>query len=51
MYVSGKMRTDETIPRMGRRGIKDNDVGHEFNYDISQDRNFGKCHNAPSAQQ
>jgi hypothetical protein len=30
MYVNGKMRPVETIPRMGR--IKENDGGGEFDY-------------------
>jgi hypothetical protein len=34
MYVNGKMRHVETIPWMGRGGIKENDGGGEFNYDI-----------------
>jgi hypothetical protein len=33
MYVNGKMRPVETIPGMGG-GIKKNDGGCEFNYDI-----------------
>jgi hypothetical protein len=33
MYVNGKMRAAETIQRWGE-GIKDNDAGSEFNYDI-----------------
>jgi hypothetical protein len=34
MYENGKMRTAETIPGMGRGGIKANDGWSEFNYDI-----------------
>jgi hypothetical protein len=34
MYVNGKMRPFETIPGMGGEGIKENDRGGEFNYDI-----------------
>jgi hypothetical protein len=34
MYVNGKMRPVETIPRMGGRKIKDNGEGSEFKYDI-----------------
>jgi hypothetical protein len=34
MYVNGKMRPVETIPEMGRRGIKENDGGGEVNYDM-----------------
>jgi hypothetical protein len=32
MYVNEKMKPAETIPRLG--GIKKNDRGVEFNYDI-----------------
>jgi hypothetical protein len=34
MYVHGKMRPVETIPGMGGRGIKENDGGGAFKYDI-----------------
>jgi hypothetical protein len=34
MYEHAKMRPVETIPGMGGRGIKENDGGGEFNYDI-----------------
>jgi hypothetical protein len=34
MYVNGKMRPVETIPRMGGGGIKENDGGGEFKCDI-----------------
>jgi hypothetical protein len=34
MYGNGKMRTVETIPGMEERGIKEDDGGGEFNYDI-----------------
>jgi hypothetical protein len=34
MYVDGKMRLLETIPGTGGRGIKENDGGSKFNYDI-----------------
>jgi hypothetical protein len=34
MYVTGKMRPVETIPGMREQGIKENDGGGEFNYDI-----------------
>jgi hypothetical protein len=34
MYENGKMRPVETIPVMGERGIKEDDGGGEFNYDI-----------------
>jgi hypothetical protein len=33
MFVNGKMRPAEAIPGMGRKGIRENDVGSEFNYD------------------
>jgi hypothetical protein len=33
MYVNGKMRSVETILRMGEGRIKKNDGGGEFNYD------------------
>jgi hypothetical protein len=33
MYVNGKMRSVETIPGIGQ-GIKENDGGGEFKYDI-----------------
>jgi hypothetical protein len=34
MYVNGKMRSIETIPGMEVGGIKENDGGVEFNYNI-----------------
>jgi hypothetical protein len=34
MYVNRKMRHIEAIPGMGGGGIKENDRGSEFNYDI-----------------
>jgi hypothetical protein len=36
MYVNGKMRSVETIPGIVSRGtgIKENDEGGEFNYDL-----------------
>jgi hypothetical protein len=34
MYVNGKTRPDETIPGMRRGGIKKNNGGSEFIYDI-----------------
>jgi hypothetical protein len=34
MYVNGKMRPVETVPGMEGGGIKENDGGGEFNYDI-----------------
>jgi hypothetical protein len=33
-YEDGKMRHVETVPGMGAGGIKENDGGGEFNYDI-----------------
>jgi hypothetical protein len=37
IYENGKMRPVETIPGMGGGGIKENDGGGEFNYDILQE--------------
>jgi hypothetical protein len=34
MYVSGKMRLDETISGMKGEEIKENGGGGEFNYDM-----------------
>jgi hypothetical protein len=34
MYENGKMRPVKTSPGMGGGGIKENDGGGEFNYDI-----------------
>jgi hypothetical protein len=34
MYENGKIRPLETTPGMGARGIKENDGGGKFNYDI-----------------
>jgi hypothetical protein len=34
MYVSGKMRPVETIPGIRGKGIKENDEGGGFIYDI-----------------
>jgi hypothetical protein len=34
MSLNGKMRPVETVPGMGDEGIKENDGGGEFNYDI-----------------
>jgi hypothetical protein len=34
VYENGKMRPIETIPEMGRKGIRENDGGIEFNYDM-----------------
>jgi hypothetical protein len=35
MYLNGKMRPIETMPGMGGEGIKQNDGGGKFKYDIS----------------
>jgi hypothetical protein len=43
------MRPVETVPEMVGGGIKQNNGGDKFNCDIC--KNFGKCHNVPSAQQ
>jgi hypothetical protein len=34
MCETGKMRPVETVPGTGKGGIKENDGGGEFNYDI-----------------
>jgi hypothetical protein len=34
MYVHGKMRPAETIPGMGKWGMKEYDGGGEFNCDV-----------------
>jgi hypothetical protein len=34
MYETGKMSPVESIPGMGGGGIRENDEGGEFNYDI-----------------
>jgi hypothetical protein len=34
MYVNGKIRPVETIPGTGGVGIKENNRGGEFNYNI-----------------
>jgi hypothetical protein len=34
MYVSAKMIPVETIPGIGREGIKKNGTGSEFKYDV-----------------
>jgi hypothetical protein len=34
MYVNGKMIPVESIPNIGRGGMKENDAGDEFNYNI-----------------
>jgi hypothetical protein len=34
MYENGKMRHIETIPGIEGEGIKENDGGSEFSYDI-----------------
>jgi hypothetical protein len=40
MYVNGKMRPVETLPRMKGRGIKESGGGDEFKYDIFDIRTF-----------
>jgi hypothetical protein len=37
MYENGKMRPVDTVPGIGGKGIKENDGGCEFNYDILQE--------------
>jgi hypothetical protein len=34
MYINGEMRPVKTFPGMGEGGIKENDGGDEFKYDI-----------------
>jgi hypothetical protein len=34
MYISGKIIPVESIPEMGKAGIKENGGGGEFKYDI-----------------
>jgi hypothetical protein len=34
MYVNGKMRSAATIAGIQKRGIKENEKGDEFNFDI-----------------
>jgi hypothetical protein len=34
MHENGEMRPAETIPGMGGDGIKENNGGGEFNYDL-----------------
>jgi hypothetical protein len=34
VYINGKVRPAETMPGMGRGGIKENDGGDEFHYGI-----------------
>jgi hypothetical protein len=34
MYVNGKMRSAEIIPRKGEGAIRENYGGDKFNYDI-----------------
>jgi hypothetical protein len=49
MYINGKMRPLETIPRMGVRRMKEG-VNSTIIHFIHC-KNFCKCHNVPSAQQ
>jgi hypothetical protein len=46
MYENEKMRPTETLSGMVEGGIKDNDEGCEFSYDIY--KHFWKCHNVPT---
>jgi hypothetical protein len=48
MYVSGKMRRDETIPKWGVGGIKENDG---VNSTVIYCKHFLKCHNVSPVQQ
>jgi hypothetical protein len=34
LYINGKRKPVETFPGLGGEGIKENDGGSEFNYDI-----------------
>jgi hypothetical protein len=34
MYINGKMRSIESIPKMEEWGIKENDRGGKFNYNV-----------------
>jgi hypothetical protein len=34
MFANGKMRLVESVPRMGRRRLKENNEGSEFKYVI-----------------
>jgi hypothetical protein len=34
MYENGKIRHYKTIAGMGGKGVKENDGGGEFNYDV-----------------
>jgi hypothetical protein len=34
MYGNGKMRHAEIVPGIGERGMKENDRGGEFNYNM-----------------
>jgi hypothetical protein len=40
MYVNGKVRPVEAILRIREGGIKENDGGGEFNYDLFDTRIF-----------
>jgi hypothetical protein len=52
MYINRKMRPAETILGIGGRGIKENNVGGEFNMVcLIYFKNFCKCCNVPPAQQ
>jgi hypothetical protein len=49
IYANGKMRLAETIPVMGRGGIKENDGG--MNSTMIYCKNFCKGHKVPTAEQ
>jgi hypothetical protein len=51
MYVNGKMRPVETVPRMGGGEIKENDEGGEFIVIyLVHCKNFCKCHKCTPTQ-
>jgi hypothetical protein len=48
MYVNGKMIPVETVPGVGRVGMKVNGEGGEFSMKyLVYCKNFCKCHNVP----
>jgi hypothetical protein len=48
MYENGKTTHGKNISEIGRRGIKENDGGSEFKYNMH--KNICKCHNVPPVQ-
>jgi hypothetical protein len=48
MYENGKIRPAETIPGMGREGIKDSNG--QVNSTMIYCKNFCKCHNVLAVQ-